>query len=117
MVSGTSLGTHAREGAVLHQCLLDLSDAAKLAPRRVECLARIHPISNEALLEQGKMFPKFVIQFLVQPRPAQRRPDAGEKHSQHWISAQSLAAAPGQSRRRCAANSQSPEPVVSGQSS
>ena len=88
-------GTHARVGASLHECLLDLRDAAKLTPSRVEGLARIQSISNEALLEQGQMFPEFVIQFVVQPRPAQRRPDAREKQSQHGISAHSLAAALG----------------------
>src|SRR5438477_11158202 len=38
--------------ASLQQLLLDLSDAAKLTPRRVEGLARLHPTSNEALPSQ-----------------------------------------------------------------
>jgi hypothetical protein len=65
--------------------LLDLSDAAKLTPRRVKGLARIHPSSNEALLEHGQMLSEFVIEFVVQPRSVKRRPHAREKHSQHWI--------------------------------
>src|SRR5205823_2358522 len=49
--------------ASLRQLVLDLSDAAKLASRRVEGLARIHPIANEARLEHVQMFAEFVICF------------------------------------------------------
>jgi hypothetical protein len=50
-----------------------MSDAAKLTPRRVEGLARIHPISNEALLEHGQMLPVFVIYFVVQSTRNRKR--------------------------------------------
>jgi hypothetical protein len=62
--------------ASLHQLLLDLRDTAKLAACRVQGLSRIHAAAHEALLEHCQMLPEFVVQFLVQPRSAQRSANA-----------------------------------------
>ena len=50
---------------------------AKLSPRRVEGLLRLHPATDEALLQHVQVRAEFLIELVVQLMPAERRTSQG----------------------------------------